>query len=146
MKDRAMRIGEVARMAGVSPDTLRHYERCGLLRPAGRTEGGYRMYSTDVLDRVRVIRSALAVGFTIAELSRVFRIRQSGGTPCAQVRSLAEEKLIDLERRIEEMQEVRKELRSVIRQWDRILRAAGPGEQARLLDVLASKSKNGEAL
>lgn len=144
MSSRAMKIGEVAGIVGVSPDTIRHYERQGLLKAPARTEGGYRMYSMDTVERIRVIRSALAVGFTIAELSRVFKIRRDGGTPCAHVRSLAEEKLLDLEHRIQDMNRTRRALRSIIERWDRIMESSLPGEQARLLDVLASNSNTGE--
>ena len=139
-----MRIGEVAQLAGVSPDTLRHYERCGLLKPVSRTNAGYRQYSPDVLEQIRAVRAALALGFTIAELSRIFKVRRGGGTPCAQVRSLAEEKLMDLEHRIQEMNDLRSRLSSVIRRWDRIMKRTLPGEHARLLDILAAKSKTGE--
>ena len=83
VENRALRIGEVARRAGISPDTLRHYERHGLIPKPKRTAAGYRMFSPDVIERVRLIRSALSVGFTIRELSRILGIRDRGGVPCA---------------------------------------------------------------
>jgi DNA-binding transcriptional MerR regulator len=75
-------IGEIARRAGVSAATLRHYERKGLLRPAARTESGYRQFPKDALERLHMIQCALAVGFTIDELSRVLRKRDAGEAPC----------------------------------------------------------------
>ena len=141
MENRALRIGEVARRAGISPDTLRHYERHGLIPKPKRTAAGYRMYSPDVIERVRLIRSALSVGFTIRELSRIFGIRDRGGVPCAEVRSLAAYKLDHLEKRIAEMQDLRVKLRSLIKTWDGMLSKVPAGRQARLLDVLISKNK-----
>ena len=76
-----MRIGEVARLTGVSRDTVRHYERRGLLKTTPRTEGGYRMYSPDAVEQIRLVRSALAVGFTIAERRRHDRIARLPALP-----------------------------------------------------------------
>jgi MerR family transcriptional regulator, copper efflux regulator len=141
VENRALRIGEVARRTGISPDTLRHYERHGLIPKPKRTAGGYRMFSSEVIERVRLIRSALSVGFTIRELSRIFRIRDRGGVPCAEVRSLAVLKLDQLEKRIAEMQGLGVKLRSLIKTWDGMLSNVGSGHQARLLDVLVSKNE-----
>jgi DNA-binding transcriptional MerR regulator len=145
VENRALRIGEVARRTGISPDTLRHYERHGLIPKPKRTTAGYRMFAPEVIERVRLIRSALSVGFTIRELSRIFRVRDRGGVPCAEVRSLAALKLDHLEKRIAEMQELRVKLRSLIKLWDGMLSNVGSGRQARLLDVLVSKNKGEHA-
>src|SRR5215213_5475046 len=95
--------GELARLAGVSTDTLRHYERKGVLPVARRLNNGYRKYPADSLDRVRLVRRALAVGFTLDELARFLKARDRGQAPCREVRALAEEKLADLESRLKEM-------------------------------------------
>ena len=84
-KVRNLRSGELAEVAGVSTDTLRHYERLGILKKPPRTEGGYRVYPPEALDRVRLIRNALASGFTLPELVRILKVRDTGGTPCRQV-------------------------------------------------------------
>ena len=65
------RSGEVARRAGVSTDTLAHYERRGVLRKPPRLANGYRSYPADAVDRVVLIKRALAVGFTLDELARL---------------------------------------------------------------------------
>src|SRR5215210_4789107 len=85
--------GELARLAGVSTDTLRHYERKGVLPAARRLNNGYRKYPLDSLDRVRLIRRALAVGFTLDELAQILKARDHGQAPCREVRTLAAEKL-----------------------------------------------------
>src|SRR4029078_7507815 len=89
--------GELARLAGVSSDTLRHYERKGVLPKPLRLSNGYRKYPANSLDRVRLIRRALDVGFTLAELARFMKARDRGQAPCREVRALAAEKLAELE-------------------------------------------------
>jgi hypothetical protein len=78
-------------------------------------------------------------------LSRIFRVRDRGGVPCAEVRSLAAFKLDQLEKRIAEMQELRVKLRSLIKMWDGMLSNVPSGHQARLLDALVTKTKGEHA-
>ena len=139
-----MRIGEVAALVGVSVDTVRHYERCGLLKKAPRTTAGYRMYSIDTVVRIRIIRSALAVGFTIAELSGIFKSRNAGGAPCREVRSMAGLKLKHLEDHIQDMQSLRGDLQRIIDRWNEMLRTTSHGQQARLLETLISQKPKGD--
>nr|MDQ5839375.1 MerR family transcriptional regulator [Acidobacteriota bacterium] len=87
-KKEFLRAGELARAAGVSTDTLRHYERKGVLACPRRSANGYREYPADALARVRLVRRALAVGFTLDELARILRARERGVAPCREVREL----------------------------------------------------------
>ena len=75
-----LRIGELARRTLTSVDTLRHYERMGLLLPR-RLANGYRVYRPDAVERVRMIRSALALGFHLDELAKFLALRASGRAP-----------------------------------------------------------------
>jgi MerR family mercuric resistance operon transcriptional regulator len=92
-KRRALKSGELARAAGVSADTLSHYEKLGLLPVPVRSEAGYRLYPPETLARVQMIRSAVRVGFTLAELAEVLKQRRAGGTPCRKVAELAAQHL-----------------------------------------------------
>jgi DNA-binding transcriptional MerR regulator len=132
------RSGELARLAGVSADTLRHYERRGLLAPPRRSANGYREYPESALDRVRLIRSALAVGFTIEELARILKLRDRGGAPCAQVRALAATKLGEAEARLIEIKSFRDRLRALLGEWDAVLATKQGSERAGLLESLAT--------
>jgi DNA-binding transcriptional MerR regulator len=87
------RSGALARAAGVSPDTIRHYEGIGVLPLALRTESGYREYPANVLERVLIVRRALGIGFTLAELAEVLKARDAGGAPCRRVYELAQKNL-----------------------------------------------------
>ncbi|HEY6147592.1 MAG TPA: MerR family transcriptional regulator [Thermoanaerobaculia bacterium] len=77
-----LRSGELAKASGVSADTLRHYERRGLVPRPRRLENGYRAYPVETVRRVTLIQRALSVGFTLDELSRIFEARDGGRAPC----------------------------------------------------------------
>jgi len=96
--------GELARLSGVSADTVRFYERRNLLFPAARTSAGYRVFSPDSIARMRLIRAGLSIGFSVTELADIFHERSGGGAPCRRVRKLAAEKLAVLEKRLREFQ------------------------------------------
>ncbi|HEX8338372.1 MAG TPA: heavy metal-responsive transcriptional regulator [Pyrinomonadaceae bacterium] len=133
------RAGELARAAGVSTDTLRHYERKGVLAAPRRSANGYREYPPGALERVLLVRRALAFGFTLDELARVLRTRERGGVPCREVRALAAGKLEEVESRLRELRELRVELRAILGEWDERLSGAADGERAGLLESLAGR-------
>jgi MerR family copper efflux transcriptional regulator len=135
-----IRIGEVARQAGVSPATVCLYERKGLLPAAMRSSSGYRGFPADTVARMKLIQCALAVGFTISELSRILRRRDSGGAPCREVQSLAREKLDELTRRRKELDRLCRLLKSTLRKWEVALEKTPRGKRAGLLDSLAAGS------
>ena len=131
-------------MAGVSADTMRHYERMKLLAAPRRSAGNYRMYPSDALDRVRLIRRALGVGFSLAELVKILKVRDGGGAPCRQVKSLLEQKLSQLNEQITELMEMREHLGTVLEDWDRRLECTPEGKPARLLESLATMEMKGK--
>ncbi|HEV7241654.1 MAG TPA: heavy metal-responsive transcriptional regulator [Thermoanaerobaculia bacterium] len=126
--------GELARTCGVSPDTIRHYERLGVLPAAVRGANGYRRFPREAAGRVMLIRRALAIGFSLAGVARILSQRDDGSPPCRAVRALAGEKLDTLDRRIAEMTAMREDLARMIEQWDVRLAATRDGEAARLLE------------
>ncbi|MEA2174622.1 MAG: hypothetical protein QOD00_2214 [Blastocatellia bacterium] len=136
----SLRSGELARLAGVSTDTLRHYERKGVLTAPRRARNGYREYPPESLERVRLVRRALAVGFTLDELAQILKERERGRAPCRQVRALAAAKLTEIETRLDEMKAVRAELKATLADWDVRLARNKEGQRAGLLESLSSKS------
>ncbi len=135
-----VRAGELARAASVSTDTLRHYERRGVLGAPRRSANGYREYPPEALARVLLVRRALAFGFTLDELARVLRTRERGGAPCREVRALAAGKLAEVEARLGELLELRGELRAILEEWDSRLAGAAGGARAGLLESLAGRA------
>lgn len=132
-----MRSGELSKAAGVSPDTLRLYERKGLLPKPPRSSNGYRVYPADALARVRLVRAALSVGFTLDELAEILGERDGGGAPCARVRDLAGSKLQNLEEHLRILEGLRSRLGAVLEEWDAALGRTPASGRARLLETLA---------
>jgi len=130
---------EVSLRTGVSSDTLRHYERKGLLPRPARTAAGYRRYSESTVQRVQLIQRALVIGFSLADLARVLRERDRGAAPCRSVRDLVEARLSDLEEQLRELSALRQELRTLLREWDERLATTPPGQAARLLETLGER-------
>ena len=143
IKTSIWRIGDLASAAGVSTDTVSHYEMKGALQKARRSDNGYREYPEEALTRVRMIRQALALGFTLDELSEVFTVCDRGGVPCQRVRNLAAEKLSNIEVHLREMMTLRKDLRQTLKDWDKRLSQTTPGQQAGLLKALGRSDANG---
>ena len=131
---------DVARTTGVSTDTLRHYERKGLLPGVTRTAAGYRRYSAATVERVLLIQRALVVGFSLADLKRVLGVRDRGGAPCHSVRALVGERLDGLNQRIEELLILRDELRLLLTEWDGRLSKTAKGQRANLLESLGTRA------
>ncbi|HSE25657.1 MAG TPA: heavy metal-responsive transcriptional regulator [Pyrinomonadaceae bacterium] len=131
---------ELAELLGVSTDTLRHYERKGVLSPPRRGPNGYRQYATESLERLQLVRRAMAVGFTLDELARFLKEKDRGGSPCAAVRQLASMKLAEVDERISELKTLRKELKETLNDWDVRLAHRRNGERANLLDHLPVRS------
>jgi DNA-binding transcriptional MerR regulator len=137
-----VRAGELAREAGVSTDTLRHYERKGVLQRPRRSANGYREYPQDALARVLLIRRSLAFGFTLDELARVLHARERGTAPCREVRALAAAKLSDVETRLRELTALRDELRATLTDWDSRLSKTVDGARAGLLESLTGSDSS----
>ncbi len=135
----SLRSGELARLTGVSADTLRHYERLGILQTAQRTNAGYRMFPASAVERVELAQRALHLGFSLNELAEILRNRDNGGIPCHRVLKLTEEKLHLLAQRIEELQQTQKYMRQLVRDWRRKLKHIQPGSKAMLLQSLVDK-------
>jgi DNA-binding transcriptional MerR regulator len=132
----------LADAAGVSRDTLRHYERLGLLQQPDRTPAGHRRYPPGALERVRLIQRALMVGFSLKELASVLGQRERGSPPCQRVRALVGERLAALEMRLEDLVKLRDEMRAILREWDDRLARTPAGQRARLLDMLAERAQS----
>jgi len=133
-----VRSGELSRMLAISPDTLRLYERRGLLPSPPRSSNGYRCYSPEVVDRIRLIRAALSIGFTLTELAGILAMRDGKTVPCAHVRALAGAKLEGLDLHIRQLGELRARLAAILKQWDKALSKTSRGQRAGLLERLAA--------
>ena len=138
MSSALLRIGLVAKRASVSVDTIRYYERLGLLPKPSRTPAGYREYPDNTVDRIRLVRNAVRFGFSLREISGFLRVRDTGGKPCYQVRAAARQILERVDRQIAELTATRETMRETLQTWDQRLATTPADRPARLLDGLAS--------
>ena len=123
-----MMIRELAKETGTSVQTLRFYERLGLMPKPARTESGYRLYGSGDLRRVALIRQAKSLGFSLDEIKRILRLRQQGSCPCGEVVRMLEEHLRETEEQIRHLQRFRRELASTLDDWKNSGDKAVPGD------------------
>lgn len=107
-------IGKLAALAETSTDTLRYYEREGLIRPADRTESGYRLYGKGSARRIHFIKQAQQCGFTLTEIRDLLVLRNRDAACCGDVRKRAIEKKLQLEHKIKAMKSMAKALDRLI--------------------------------
>lgn len=115
-----MRIGEVADAVGVPTQTLRFYERKGLLPQPRRGTNGYREYDASTIARLEFIRSGQAAGLTLVEIATILDLRRDGAVPCAHVQSLLATKLLDVQTRQRELAALETELNNLISRSHRL--------------------------
>jgi MerR family transcriptional regulator, copper efflux regulator len=109
-------IGRVAQQVGVRPSAIRYYEGQKILKPAVRGANGYRFYTDDTVKLLRFVRRAQALGITLKEIKPLVDVAARGQQPCSDVLKLARTHLHDINNKIRELQALRKELRSLLRQ------------------------------
>src|SRR5690349_1815186 len=101
-------IGQLAKAAGVASSTIRYYEREGLLKPEARSGGNYRVYTRGSLERLEFIRSAQAVGLSLADVGEMLDVASGSEEPCREVVALAERRLAEVRRKLEHLKTVEK--------------------------------------
>lgn len=109
-----MLIGEVAERAGLPAQTLRFYEREGLLPPPDRAGNGYRVYDETTLNRLTFIRASRLAGLTLAEVRSVVEVRDAGDVPCGHVTGLLQAKLAGVAARVQELEALAGELEHLL--------------------------------
>lgn len=120
-----MRIGQLARAAGFSEKTLRYYDQIGLLRPAGRTASGYRIYGAAAIERLRFVRSAQDLGLSLSDIQGILEISDGGRAPCRHVLALVERDLDKIDAQLKRLRELRRELAGAKARLDEALMEGG---------------------
>jgi MerR family transcriptional regulator, copper efflux regulator len=110
-----MTIGKLAKVVGVNIDTIRYYERLKLLAPAARKPSGYRLYGDDNLRRLRFIKNAQALGFTLHEVRELLSLRVSSTARCGDVQEKAQTKLNQVKEKIRDLQALDRTLLQLVR-------------------------------
>lgn len=136
MPPEKLTVSQLARIAGVGPDSIRHYERLGIVPKAERSPTGYRLWTAREVEYLKWMSSARRAGFTLHELAEIFRMYRAGSAPCRTVRDLLQQKLADLDREIDELANLRTHLGRVFVRWKGRLRRASSGDFVPLFDDL----------
>jgi MerR family transcriptional regulator, copper efflux regulator len=139
-----MTIGELAETAGVGVETIRFYERKKLIAQPKRPRSGFRRYDEDTARRIRFIRQAQELGFTLAEVNQLLELRLDPRRSCADVKSEAELKIADIDEKIVALGLMRSALVEITRSCS----GEGPTSECPILDSIetaATKSKRGNA-
>ncbi len=103
-------ISRAAKKAGVNLETIRYYEREGVLPEAPRTDSGYRLFSEEAVERLRFVKRAQELGFSVKEIKELLALRVKPGVSCADVRAKAQAKIVDVDAKIRHLQAIRKVL------------------------------------
>jgi MerR family transcriptional regulator, Zn(II)-responsive regulator of zntA len=139
-----MRIGELASELGITSQAVRFYERAGLLKEPARSESGYRQYGADDLKRLRFIRQAKALGFTLNEIGSMLRMHDAGHAPCSEVIAIAERHLEEVEAEIDRLLRFRRQLSSALAAWRKVkTRQVAGGAICELIERTFAKNDAG---
>jgi DNA-binding transcriptional MerR regulator len=128
-----MHIGELAREGGVSVQTVRYYERYGLLRKPARKPSRYRVYEQSDVHRIRLILQAKTLGFTLDEIKHILCLSDRRACPCGEVVQIGEERLAELQIQIAELTKFRDQLARAMMQWKKCPEDAPSGNAIRIL-------------
>ena len=118
----ALKIGQLARRVGVTAKAIRFYEVKRVLPRPMRGVNGYRLYSQDAVETLTFVKQATGLGLTLAEIREIIAIRLGGGPPCVHVRRLLQDKARELDRRLRDLIDMRRQIRRSLAAWGRTSR------------------------
>ena len=127
-----MTIGRLAEQSRVNLETLRYYERLGLLPRPPRSSSGYRLYPREAVERVRFIKQAQLLGFSLKEVAELLSLRVAPGTSCADVKQRADKKVADIQEKIRNLQRMKQALIKVSASCS----GRGPSSECPILEAL----------
>lgn len=131
-------IGQVAKQAQVNVETVRYYERRGLLKAPPRGDSGYRHYSEEVITRIRFIKGSQRLGFTLREIGELLSLRVDPKRSCSDIKSRAESKIDEIDTRLQALKRVKKALNKLIT----ACKGRGPTSECPILEALDSQGSN----
>jgi MerR family copper efflux transcriptional regulator len=110
-------IGQVTNLSKISIRTIRYYESLGLIKSSRRTGGGFRQFSSDVLTRLAFIKRAQNFGLSLEEIRDILQIYDQGQVPCGEIQEKLEEKLLQIDRQIDQLLTLRSEIKGLLSGW-----------------------------
>ncbi|MBN3943711.1 MAG: heavy metal-responsive transcriptional regulator [Nostoc sp.] len=113
-------IGQVTDLTGIPIRTIRYYESLGLINSLRRTEGGFRQFSLDVLTRLAFIKRAQNLGLSLEEIRNILQVYDQGQTPCGEIKEKLEDKVLQIDRQIDQLLTLRSEIKGLLSGWKNI--------------------------
>jgi MerR family transcriptional regulator, copper efflux regulator len=113
-------IGSIAKESGVPIKTIRYYEELGLLQASGRTEGGFRLFNSDVFARLSFIKRSQSLGLSLSEIKEFLDVHDQGDLPCDRIKVKLNEKIDTINRQIQQLQVLKLELSGLLSGWETI--------------------------
>lgn len=132
-------VSRLAQAAGVNPQTVRYYERRGLLPAPPRTESGYRLYPEEAVVRLRFIKQAQELGFSLEEIQELLALRVDASTSCAQVQARAQTKIQEIDAKIRQLQAMQAALADLVAACEQ----GGTEGECPFLDALERRAQSG---
>lgn len=120
VKEAPKQIGLVAKESGVPIKTIRYYEELGLLKASSRTEGGYRLFDTDVLARLNFIKRSQSLGLSLLEIKEFLDVHDQGELPCDHIEIKLKDKIVTITHQIEQLQILKLELEGLLSGWETV--------------------------
>jgi len=118
VQEKPQLIGAISKASGIPIKTIRYYDELGLLKTCGRTEGGYRLFNSDVFTRLDFIKRAQSLGLNLLEIKEFLEVHDQGDLPCDHIKVKLEEKLEAIEQQIQQLQILRQELKGLLSGWE----------------------------
>ncbi|MBE9000470.1 heavy metal-responsive transcriptional regulator [Nostoc sp. LEGE 12447] len=113
-------IGQVTDISGIPIRTIRYYESLGLIKSSRRTEGGFRQFSLDVLTRLAFIKRAQNLGLSLEEIGNILQVYDQGQAPCGEIKEKLQDKLLQIDRQIDQLLTLRSEIKGLLSGWKNI--------------------------
>ncbi|MBD2386940.1 heavy metal-responsive transcriptional regulator [Cylindrospermum sp. FACHB-282] len=117
-QEQSKQIGVVAKESGVPIKTIRYYEELGLLKSSGRTEGGFRLFNSDVLERLHFIKRAQSLGLSLSEIKDFLTVHDRGELPCKHIKTKLEDKVKAIDEQIQQLFILRQQLQGLLSSWE----------------------------
>lgn len=113
-------IGQVTQLSGIPIRTIRYYESLDLIKSSGRTEGGFRQFSSDVLARLSFIKRAQSLGLSLQEIGDILKVYDQGNLPCDELQEMLQAKVVEIDRQIEQLLTLKTELKGLLSGWNSV--------------------------
>jgi len=119
-ENKLLLIGQVTNLSKIPIRTIRYYESLGLIKSSKRTEGGFRQFSLDVLTRLAFIKRAQNFGLSLEEIGDILQVYDQGQVPCGEIQEKLEQKLLEIDRQIDQLLTLRSEIQGLLSGWKNI--------------------------